>query len=93
MYPAPSPWPNRLWSIGAVVLGVWLLLHVVLLVLGIAEELWRSVLGSVSTAGPVERLTASVLARYAPHTVLAAKQLGQALGAMPATALRASWHP
>ncbi len=48
MYPAPSPWPNRLWSIGAVVLGVWLLLHVVLVVLGIAEELWRSVLGSVS---------------------------------------------
>lgn len=52
-----------------------------------------AVLGSVSTAGPVERLTASVLARYAPHTVLAAKQLGEALGAMPATALRASWHP
>ena len=52
-----------------------------------------AVLGSVSTAGPVERMTASVLARHAPATVLAAKQLGQALGAMPPTALRATWHP
>jgi DNA-binding IclR family transcriptional regulator len=52
-----------------------------------------AVLGSVSTAGPVERLTASVLARHAPATVLAARQLGEALGAMPATALRATWHP
>jgi len=52
-----------------------------------------AVLGSVSTAGPVERLTGSVLARYAPATVLTAKQLGQALGAMPSTALRATWHP
>lgn len=52
-----------------------------------------AVLGSVSTAGPVERLTASALARYAPTTVMAARQLGQALGAMPHTALRASWHP
>lgn len=51
------------------------------------------VLGSVSTAGPVERMTAAVLARHAPATVLAAKQLGEALGAMPATALRATWHP
>ena len=54
---------------------------------------YGAVLGSVSTAGPVERLTAPVLARYAPATVLAAKQLGEALGAMPATALRATWHP
>lgn len=52
-----------------------------------------AVLGSVSTAGPVERMTAAVLARHAPATVLAAKQLGEALGAMPATALRATWHP
>jgi DNA-binding IclR family transcriptional regulator len=52
-----------------------------------------AVLGSVSTVGPVERLTASVLARYAPATVFAAKQLGEALGAMPSTALRATWHP
>ena len=52
-----------------------------------------AVLGSVSTAGPVERLTASVLARHATATVLAAKQLGHALGAMPSTALRATWHP
>jgi DNA-binding IclR family transcriptional regulator len=52
-----------------------------------------TVLGSVSTAGPVERLTASVLARYAPATVLAAQQLGETLGAMPSTALRATWHP
>ena len=52
-----------------------------------------AVLGSVSTAGPVERLTAPVLARYAPATALAAKQLGQAFCAMPSTALRATWHP
>jgi DNA-binding IclR family transcriptional regulator len=52
-----------------------------------------AVLGSVSTAGPVERMTASVLSRYAPATVLAAKQLGEALGAVPSTALRATWHP
>ena len=52
-----------------------------------------AVLGSVSTAGPVERLTTSVLAHHAPATVLAAQQLGQALGAMPSTALRATWHP
>jgi DNA-binding IclR family transcriptional regulator len=52
-----------------------------------------AVLGSVSTVGPVERMTASLLARHAPATVLAARQLGQALGAMPSTALRATWHP
>jgi DNA-binding IclR family transcriptional regulator len=52
-----------------------------------------AVLGSVSTAGPVERMTASVLSRYAPATVLAAKQLGKALGAVPSAALRATWHP
>ena len=52
-----------------------------------------TVLGSVSTAGPVKRLTAAVLARHSHPTLLAAKQLGQALGATPATALRATWHP
>ena len=52
-----------------------------------------AVLGSVSTAGPIERLTASVLGRYAPATVQAARQLGEALGGMPSTALRATWHP
>lgn len=52
-----------------------------------------TVLGSVSTSGPVQRLTAAALRRHAPATVLAAKQLGEALGAMPAGALRASWHP
>ncbi len=52
-----------------------------------------AVLGSVSTAGPVERLTTSALARHAPATVLAAQQLGQALGAVPTIALQATWHP
>jgi DNA-binding IclR family transcriptional regulator len=52
-----------------------------------------AVLGSVSTSGPLKRLTQAVLQRHAPHTILAAKQLGEALGAMPATALRATWHP
>ncbi|WP_427911392.1 IclR family transcriptional regulator [Ramlibacter sp. MMS24-I3-19] len=52
-----------------------------------------TVLGSVCTSGPVERLTAAVLRRHAPDTVLAARRLGEALGAMPSTALRASWHP
>lgn len=52
-----------------------------------------AVLGSVSVSGPMERLTTAVLQSHAPHAVLAAKQLGEALGAMPATALRATWHP
>lgn len=52
-----------------------------------------AVLGSVSTSGPVERMTEAVLRRHAAATVLAARQLGEALGAMPATALRATWHP
>lgn len=51
------------------------------------------VLGALSTSGPVERLTTAVLRRHAPHTVAAARQLGAALGGMPATALRATWHP
>lgn len=52
-----------------------------------------TVLGSVSVSGPMARLTTRVLQRHAPPTVLAARQLGEALGAMPATALRATWHP
>jgi DNA-binding IclR family transcriptional regulator len=51
------------------------------------------VLGAISTSGPVERLTTALLRRHAPHTVAAARQLGTALGGMPATALRATWHP
>lgn len=51
------------------------------------------VLGAVSTSGPVERLTTMQLRKHAPHTVEAARQLGAALGGMPATALRATWHP
>lgn len=51
------------------------------------------VLGAVSTSGPVERLTTAVLRAHAPHTVAAARQLGAALGGMPSTALRATWHP
>ncbi len=48
MYPVPSPWPNRLWSIGAAVLAAWVLLHMVLLALEIKDELWRSVVGNVA---------------------------------------------
>jgi DNA-binding IclR family transcriptional regulator len=51
------------------------------------------VLGAISTSGPMERLTIAVLRQLAPQTVAAARQLGVALGAMPATALRATWHP
>ena len=51
------------------------------------------VLGSVSTAGPIERMTQEVLQRHAAPTVRAAKQLGEVLGAMPVTSLRATWHP
>lgn len=52
-----------------------------------------AVLGSVSTSGPIERLTEKVLQRHAPVTVEAARQLGLALGAVPVTAFRATWHP
>jgi DNA-binding IclR family transcriptional regulator len=52
-----------------------------------------TVLGSVSTSGPVERLTMAVPKRHAPHTVLAARQLGVVLGGVPAAAVRALWHP
>ena len=52
-----------------------------------------TVLGSVSTSGPLERLTVAALQRHAPPTVLAALELGEALGATPAGAIRASWHP
>lgn len=52
-----------------------------------------AVLGSVCTSGPVERMTEAVLRRHAQPTVLAATQMGEALGAMPASALRATWHP
>ncbi|MDQ7956006.1 MAG: IclR family transcriptional regulator C-terminal domain-containing protein [Pseudomonadota bacterium] len=51
------------------------------------------VLGAISTAGPAARLTVARLRRLAPPTVAAARQLGIALGGMPATALRATWHP
>lgn len=52
-----------------------------------------AVLGSVSISGPLDRLTSALLRRHASHTVLAAKQFGETLGGMPATALRATWHP
>lgn len=51
------------------------------------------VLGAISTSGPAERLTPARLLELAPVTIDAAKRLGVALGAVPATALRASWHP
>lgn len=52
-----------------------------------------AVLGAISTSGPVERLTPRVLRKLAPATVAAARQLGVALGGVPVTALRATWHP
>lgn len=52
-----------------------------------------AVLGSVCVSGPKERLTARVLQRHAATVVRAARQLGEALGAVPNTALRATWHP
>ena len=52
-----------------------------------------TVLGAVSTSGPVERLTPAVLRKLAPITMAAARQLGSALGGVPANALRATWHP
>lgn len=52
-----------------------------------------TVLGAVSTSGPVERLTPAVLRRLAPVTIAAARQLGLAMSGVPATSLRATWHP
>nr|WP_256375423.1 helix-turn-helix domain-containing protein [Polaromonas sp. JS666] len=52
-----------------------------------------TVLGAVSTSGPVERLTPAVLRGLAPVTMAAARQLGLALGGVSTTALRATWHP
>ncbi|WP_258307967.1 IclR family transcriptional regulator [Cupriavidus plantarum] len=52
-----------------------------------------AVLGAISTSGPIERLTEERLKALAPATIAAARELGVSLGAMPATALRATWHP
>lgn len=52
-----------------------------------------TVLGAVSTSGPVERLTPAILRRLAPMTMEAAQRLGAALGGVPAATLRATWHP
>lgn len=52
-----------------------------------------AVLGAISTSGPVQRLTEARLLSHAPATIEAARRLGISLGAMPATALRATWHP
>lgn len=52
-----------------------------------------AVLGAISTSGPADRLTPEILIELARPTVTAAKSLGAALGGVPATALRATWHP
>ena len=52
-----------------------------------------TVLGAISTSGPVSRLTRQLLMKYSHDTITAARRLGEALGALPATALRATWHP
>jgi len=52
-----------------------------------------TVLGAISTSGLADRLTPDILMELSGPTVAAAKRLGAALGGVPATALRATWHP
>jgi DNA-binding IclR family transcriptional regulator len=52
-----------------------------------------AVFGAVSTSGPLQRLTEEMLQSYAEPTMNAAKELGMAFGAMPATSLKANWFP
>src|SRR5690606_26132788 len=52
-----------------------------------------AVLGALSTSGSADKLTPERLTALAQPTLAAAKQLGAALGGVPATALRATWHP
>lgn len=53
----------------------------------------RSVLGSVSISGPIDRLTESVLLSCAPAVVQAAARISWALGGVSVAALRSTWHP
>ena len=53
----------------------------------------RSVLGSVSIAGPADRLTDKQLHAYAPAVMQAAAQISWKLGGVSASALRSTWYP
>jgi DNA-binding IclR family transcriptional regulator len=53
----------------------------------------RSVLGSISVSGPIDRLTTPVLLKHAPVVVAAAAQISWQLGQVSMAALRSSWHP
>lgn len=53
----------------------------------------RSVLGSVSVAGPADRLSDAQLHSYAPAVMQAAAQISWKLGGVSASALRSTWHP
>ncbi len=53
----------------------------------------RSVLGSVSISGPIERLTDALLLSCAPAVVRAGAQISWALGGVSVAALRSTWHP
>lgn len=53
----------------------------------------RSVLGSVSVAGPADRLSDAQLHSYAPAMMQAAAQISWKLGGVSASALRSTWHP
>lgn len=49
MYPVPSRWPNRLWSIGAVFFGMWVAAHLALLAFGFRDQLGRPLLSLVGS--------------------------------------------
>lgn len=53
----------------------------------------RAVLGSVSVAGPTERLDDGLLHAYAPAVMQAAAQISWKLGGVSVSALRSLWHP
>lgn len=53
----------------------------------------RAVLGSVSVAGPADRLSHDLLRSYAPAVIQAAAQISWKLGGVTMSALRSTWHP
>lgn len=53
----------------------------------------RAVLGSVSVAGPAERLDIERLTACAPAVLQAAAEISWKLGGVTVSALRSTWHP
>ena len=49
MYPLPSRWPNRWWSIGALFFGAVALAQIVLLTFAVRDELRRGILSIVGS--------------------------------------------